>query len=39
LFGQKVVKDMDTGHLCSNCGQPTTADGLCSFCKMITFQK
>ena len=39
LFGQKVVKDMDTGHLCSNCGQPTTANGLCSFCKMVTFQK
>ncbi len=22
-------------HPCTNCGQPTTADGLCSFCRMI----
>jgi uncharacterized protein (TIGR00269 family) len=22
-------------HPCSNCGQPTTAPGLCSFCRMI----
>jgi len=23
-------------HLCSNCGQPTSAPGLCSFCRMMS---
>jgi len=35
LFGQKVVKDSGDGKACPNCGQPTTADGLCSFCRMV----
>jgi tRNA-5-methyluridine54 2-sulfurtransferase len=35
LFGKKVVKDMEEGNLCPNCGQPTTSQGLCAFCKMV----
>ena len=35
LFGQKSVKDPGDGKTCPNCGQPTTADGLCSFCRMV----
>jgi len=35
LFGQKSVKDPGDGRSCPNCGQPTTADGLCSFCRMV----
>jgi uncharacterized protein (TIGR00269 family) len=34
LFGKKVVKDMEEGNACPNCGQPTTSQGLCAFCKM-----
>ena len=35
LFGQKVVKDLEEGHACPNCRQPTMSEGLCAFCKMI----
>ncbi len=30
--GQRSSQDL---HPCPNCGQPTTAPGLCSFCRMI----
>jgi uncharacterized protein (TIGR00269 family) len=32
-----IEKNMGQTHLhpCPKCGQPTSADGLCSFCKMI----
>jgi tRNA-5-methyluridine54 2-sulfurtransferase len=36
LFGEGVVKDMEEGGACPNCGQPTTSQGMCAFCKMIT---
>jgi len=38
LFGAKVEKDLSTGQACPQCGQPTTSNGLCSFCRMITAQ-
>lgn len=38
LFGQKVVKDIDEGHLCPTCGQPTTTGEQCAFCKMVTYK-
>src|SRR5512138_322429 len=34
LFAEQ--EDMrQEGHACPNCGQPTTAPGLCSFCRMM----
>jgi uncharacterized protein (TIGR00269 family) len=39
LFGEKVVKEIEEGQTCPRCGQPTASSGLCSFCKMVTFQK
>lgn len=35
LFGQKVYHDPSLGHACPNCGQPTTAEGVCAFCRMV----
>lgn len=34
LFGQHGV-DTEHLHACVNCGQPTSAPGLCSFCRMM----
>ncbi len=39
LFGAKVVKDLDRGHVCPQCGQPTTSAELCSFCRMISWKE
>jgi uncharacterized protein (TIGR00269 family) len=36
LFGQIAVKDVGDGHGCPNCGQPTTSNDLCAFCKLVT---
>ncbi len=39
LFGEKVEKDLTAGHACPQCGQPTTAAGLCSFCRMLEWKE
>jgi tRNA-5-methyluridine54 2-sulfurtransferase len=39
LFGKETVETLEGEHTCPNCSQPTTAEGKCSFCKMITYQK
>ncbi len=31
----KVAIEPEGMHLCPNCGQPTTKDGLCSYCKIV----
>jgi len=38
LFGQQAVKSLEGGYRCPNCGQPTTSEGLCSFCRMAEAQ-
>lgn len=34
LFGEQAAEKVEL-HPCSRCGQPTSAPGLCSFCRMI----
>jgi uncharacterized protein (TIGR00269 family) len=36
LFQPAGPADKQQLHLCSNCGQPTTKDGLCSYCRIVS---
>ena len=38
FFPPDAAPDSARVHACANCGQPTSAPGLCSFCRMITAQ-
>jgi uncharacterized protein (TIGR00269 family) len=35
LFSEAVDKRADLVHACDECGQPTSAPGLCAFCRMF----
>lgn len=35
FFAESPPAIMDTLHPCPNCGQPTSAPGLCSFCRIV----
>jgi uncharacterized protein (TIGR00269 family) len=35
LFSPAIDKRADLVHLCQECGQPTSAPGLCAFCRMF----
>jgi uncharacterized protein (TIGR00269 family) len=35
LFGEPGTSSSTELHPCTNCGQPTTAPGLCSFCRLM----
>ena len=35
LFAEDVSDIVPELHICSTCGQPTSADDLCTFCRMI----
>jgi len=35
LFGERVEGPTTELHPCTNCGQPTSAPGLCSFCRLV----
>ena len=35
LFSQVVDERAELVHACPNCGQPTSAPGLCIFCRMF----
>ncbi len=36
LFQPAKTFEPERLHLCPNCGQPTTKDGLCSYCKIVS---
>jgi uncharacterized protein (TIGR00269 family) len=36
LFSPSIDKHADAVHHCPKCGQPTSAPGLCAFCRMFT---
>jgi uncharacterized protein (TIGR00269 family) len=35
FFAPQADKAIDALHTCPSCGQPTTAPGLCAFCRMV----
>ncbi len=35
LFQPAKTIEQEGRHLCPNCGQPTTKDGLCSYCRIV----
>jgi len=35
LFSAQIEKEKEVITTCSSCGQPTSAEGLCAFCRMV----